>query len=158
MSSAAQTQLYCDNFRVEHDLEGCPADIRIYAVSDIIVEFPPVPWSSCQCRSGTENHECYDPGRPVYEDITISAHGKPEQTKAVFEMFDKVAKGSQMRGSISVIIYNRKEGRKDILTITMFDNTLVAYQPLGGMVDVSDPTTLGFNFTIRPERIEFKAG
>ena len=64
--------------------------------------------------------------------------------------------GNPLRGCFTVTVVNPKDEYKEILTIDLIDCTLQRYSPFGS-INVDDPTTMNFDFTVIPDRIEFKA-
>jgi hypothetical protein len=144
-------------FEVTHNLEGMPGELAFHAVSDINVTFPPTPASSTHSRSGKENHQIRDPGKAEFMPITFSCHGNKQDTKGVWDAFDKCGKGNPLRGSVTVTINNPKDNYKAILSVNCDENTLLSYTPISA-IDVDNPDTLTFEFTISPGKMAFKKG
>lgn len=154
MPADPQTLIPMSAFETSHTLEGLP-DLKVHAVSDIVVTFPSTPASSNKSRSGKENHQIRDPGKAEYMPVTISFHGNKDDTKKAYECFDKCGKGNPLRGAFTVTIVNPKDAYKAILTINMHDNTLLSYNPLSG-IDVDNPDTLTCDVTLAVGRMELK--
>ena len=156
MGAAAQTLVSQKSFTCEYNIEGLPGDLKVHAVSEIVVTFEGTPASSTKSRSGAEHHQIRAPGEAKFDPVTISVHGNKDQTKAIFDCFDKCGKGNPLRGSFTVKITNPKDNYSDILEATLHDITLLSYSPFGS-VDVDSPDTMSTTFTLSPDRIEFKA-
>ncbi len=151
----AQSKIPQKGYTTNTNIEGLPGTLKCHAISEIVVNWAPTPASSCQDRSGAENHQIRDPGACTFSPVTISAHGDASETKAVFDCFDKAGKGNPLRGAFTIMVNNPKDANKDILEITLHDCTLQSYSPFGS-VNVDEPGTMNIEFTLLPDRIEFK--
>jgi hypothetical protein len=158
MPADPQTLIPQSAFQVTHNLEGMPGELRVHSVSDISVNFPPTSASSTTTRSGAENHQIRDPGKGQFPPVTLSCHGNKQDTKAVWDAFDKCGKGNPLRGAVTITILNPKDEYKPILEVHLHDNTLLSYQPISSGIDVDNPDTLSFEFTVSSDRMEFKKG
>jgi hypothetical protein len=157
MGADPQTLVPESAFLVNHSVDGLPKELRVHSVSEISVSWPPTPASSTQSRSGAENHAIFDPGKAQYPPVTFSCHGNKDDTKAVWDTFDKCGKGNPLRGAITVQVVNPKKEYSVILECHLHDITLLSYQPIPS-ANVDAPDTLTFEFTVTPDRMEFKAG
>lgn len=155
MAAAAQSLIPQKGFTTNTNIDGLPSELKVHHVSEIVVSWPNTPASSTKDRSGSENHEIRDPGTAVFEPVTISAHGNAAETKQIFECFKKCGQGQALRGAFTVMVVNPKDANKEILQIDLIDCILLSYNPFGSL-NVSDPNTMNIEFTVSPDRIEFK--
>jgi hypothetical protein len=155
MGAKPQTLIPMSAFTLTHNLEGMPANLQCHAISDICVRWPGTPASSTKSRSGSENHQIRDPGKAEFEPVTLSCHGNKDDTKAVWDAFDKCGKGNPLRGAVTITIVNPKDNYSSILECHLHDNTLLSYSPISA-IDVDNPDTLTYEFTLSPDRMEFK--
>ena len=155
MAAAPQSLISQKGFTTNTNIDGLPGELRVHAVSEIVVSWAGTPSSSTKDRSGAENHEIRDPGACIFNPVTISSHGNASETKAVWDCFDKCGKGNPLRGAFTIMVVNPKDAFNEILEITLHDCTLQSYSPFGSL-NVSDPTTMNIEFTLIPDRIEFK--
>ena len=155
MGAAAQSLIPKKGFTTNTNIEGLPSEMKVHAVSEIVVQWEGTPASSTKDRCGSENHQIRDPGACTFGPVTISVHGDASETKSIFDCFDKCGKGNPLRGAFTIMVNNPKDNYSDILEITLHDCTLKSYSPFGS-VNVDDPTTMNIEFTVLPDRIEFK--
>lgn len=149
-----QTLLPESAFLVTHSVDGLP-EVKIHSVSEIVARWEGTAVSSTKSRSGKENHQTRDPGKAEFPPVTFSCHGNKDETKKVWDTFDKCGKGNPLRGAITVQVTNPKDNYSVVLQCHLHDLTLLSYNPFAG-VDVDNPDTLTFEFTVTPDRIEFK--
>ena len=153
--AAPQTLVSNKSFEASFDGD-IPADLAIRAVSEIRISFPPTFSSSAKDRSGSANHAIRDPNpQPTLAPVTVTCHGNKDQTQAVYNVFKKAWEGDPLRSSFTGTIKNLLDGKSDIVTINMFELTLLSYDPFG-QASVERPDVLKFKFTFLPARCELK--
>jgi len=141
------------DFITSVQIDGIPEQLSIYAVSAGTIGFMVPPDSFTQSRSGEIREG--DTMMLSYSPVTFSAQGNKDAINAVFETFKKVAEGDPLRGSITISIVNPADNYNVIHTFELQELTLLNYSP-GISSDVNHPSTLSFEFTVLPNRIELK--
>ena len=144
----AQTYLKVKDFTVENTV-GIPDTVGWVRISGLGVRFDPHMASSTESRCEGEQHKIYDYAQGVWNEVTFECHGKADDTKAMWDLFDKFRQGDNLRGSITVNFINPKDAYGTIFSFELQELTVLNYSP-GIAADAQNPGTLTFSFTVSP--------
>jgi hypothetical protein len=86
------------------------------------------------------------PGPARLGDVTFTLSGNKDDTKAAFDLFDKLRKGDSWRGSLTVQLLEPGTFA-ELVGFELTGLTLLDYGP---GPDTGNPSTLGFMMTVRP--------
>lgn len=126
-----------------------PALSKIHRVSPLTISFPYRQLKPT--RSRIEANRYPEVAGPVFSPITFGAHGNQDEVKEAFEYFDKVGRGGQALETITVSVTDSEY--RTLLVIELQNLTLTNYSPFGSL-DVDDPTTANFEFTVVPGNVK----
>lgn len=140
------------DFTVENTI-GIPHSVGWVRVSAITWKQVPI------VKSNTSTSRTGSTGvgwRSSISQVSFFCHGNTDDTKAVWDMFEKITRGNMMNGSITINLVDPSMGYETFASIKLSGLRLDHYNP-GIQADVNQPSTQLFSFTVVPGSVEFTA-